>query len=249
MIKKSHIYSIMIACFGLIILAPMRANAMHIAEGYLPLKWCIFWGILTLPFFILGLLKIKKHIGENAENKMLIGVSGAFSFVLSAMKLPSFTGSTSHPTGIGLGAILFGPFIMTVVGTTVLLFQALFIAHGGLTTLGANAFSMAVIGSLTSYGIFNLCRQVKLSVSLSIFIGASLGNLATYMMTSFQLALAFPDPVSGLAGSLVKFMGIFAVTQIPLAISEGILTVLVMKAVLRDQPHYFDRSIFKQEVT
>jgi len=51
------------------------------------------------------------------------------------------------------------------------------------------------------------------------------------MVTSVQLALAFPAEVGGFAASLAKFMGIFAVTQIPLAISEGILTVLIFNAI------------------
>ncbi|MGB9680206.1 MAG: energy-coupling factor ABC transporter permease, partial [Minisyncoccia bacterium] len=50
----------------------------------------------------------------------------------------------------------------------------------------------------------------------------------TYVTTSFQLALAFPAEVGGFTASFLKFMGIFAVTQIPLAISEGILTVIVI---------------------
>lgn len=33
---------------------------------------------------------------------------------------------------------------MAVLGTITLLFQALLLAHGGLTTLGANVFSMAI---------------------------------------------------------------------------------------------------------
>ncbi len=61
-------------------------------------------------------------------------------FVLSALKIPSVTGSCSHPTGVGLGAIMFGPSVMFVLGTIVLIFQALLLAHGGITTLGANAF-------------------------------------------------------------------------------------------------------------
>ena len=38
------------------------------------------------------------------------------------------------------------------------------------------------------------------------------------------------------AGSLAKFAGIFALTQIPLAISEGLLTVLVVNALHRYHP-------------
>ena len=63
---------------------------------------------------------------------MLLAFAGAFIFVLSALKLPSVTGSCSHPTGTGLGAILFGPLPMAVMGCIALLFQALLLAHGGL---------------------------------------------------------------------------------------------------------------------
>ena len=72
--------------------------------------------------------------------KMLIAVVGAFAFVLSALKIPSVTGSSSHPTGVGLAAILFGPAITSVLGLIVLIFQAILLAHGGITTLGANVF-------------------------------------------------------------------------------------------------------------
>ena len=73
----------------------------------------------------------------DTNQKVLLGLAGGFVFVLSALKIPSVTGSCSHPTGTGLGAIIFGPTTMTVVGLIVLLFQALLLAHGGLTTLGA----------------------------------------------------------------------------------------------------------------
>jgi cobalt/nickel transport system permease protein len=148
--------------------------------------------------------------------------------VLSALKIPSVTGSCSHPTGIGLGAILFGPATMCVLGFVVLLFQALLLAHGGLTTLGANTFSMAIVGSFVAYGLFHGARAVKLPFNVAVFLAAALGDLATYITTSIQLALAFPDPVGGFSASAAKFLGIFAVTQIPLAISEGLLTVLVL---------------------
>ena len=48
---------------------------------------------------------------------------------------------------------------------------------------------------------------------------------------SILLAAAFPG--EGFAFSLAKFMGIFAITQIPLAISEGLLTVLVYNVLAK----------------
>ena len=68
---------------------------------------------------------------------------------------------------------------------------------------------------------------------LAVFAATALSDLITYCVTAFQLAWAFPDPVSGFPGSLTKFMGIFAVTQIPLAISEGLLTVLIMTYLVK----------------
>ena len=61
-----------------------------------------------------------------------------------------------------------------------------------------------------------------------MFLAAALGDLATYCVTSVQLALAFPDPATGFGGALVKFLSIFAITQVPLAVVEGILTVVVV---------------------
>lgn len=164
---------------------------------------------------------------------MLLGVAAAFSFVLSALKLPSVTGSCSHPTGAGLGALLFGPAAMVPVGLVVLLFQALLLAHGGLTTLGANLFSMAIVGPFVAYGVFRLARRLGLSLAVAVFAAACLGDLATYVTTSLQLAWAFPDPAGGFAASFAKFAGIFALTQIPLAVSEGLLTVVVVNALAR----------------
>ena len=209
---------------------------MHIMEGYLPIEHAVGWTAASLPFVAYGLHVVRKRFADNPEQRLLLGVAAAFTFVLSALKLPSVTGSCSHPTGTGLGALLFGPAAMAPIGLVVLLFQALLLAHGGLTTLGANVFSMAVVGPFVAYAVFRALRTLGTSLSLSVFFAACLSDLATYLTTSLQLAWAFPDPLGGFAASFVKFAGIFAITQIPLAVSEGLLTVLVFNALARFNP-------------
>ena len=211
----------------MMILMPQAAFAMHIMEGFLSPVWCIAWGVLCIPFIFLGLHSIKKTITENPRLKMLLAMAGAFVFVLSALKIPSVTGSSSHPTGVGLGAVLFGPLAMSVIGLIVLIFQALLLAHGGLTTLGANTFSMGIIGPFVAFGVYKLIKKLGGPMWLAVFLAAALGDLLTYVTTSIQLALAYPSEAGGYAESLIKFLGIFAITQIPLAISEGILTVIM----------------------
>lgn len=228
---------------------PQSAYAMHIMEGFLPIQWSGFWIAVTLPFLVLGLRSMQKAVKENPGLKMLLGLAGAFAFVLSALKLPSVTGSSSHLTGVGLGAILFGPAAMSVLGCIVLIFQALLLAHGGLTTLGANTFSMAVVGPLISYYTFKILQKIGAPLWLSVFLAASMGDILTYVTTSLQLAMAFPAGTGGVVASFAKFAGIFMFTQIPLAICEGLLTVIVFNIlVTHSKKELQELSILKEEV-
>ncbi|MFB2834564.1 energy-coupling factor ABC transporter permease [Floridanema evergladense] len=215
-----------LSCY-LVIGSANPAQAMHIMEGFLPVQWAVFWWVVFIPFLIWGLRSLTRITRQHPESKLLLALAGAFTFVLSALKIPSVTGSCSHPTGTGLGAVLFGPAVMSVLGALVLLFQALLLAHGGLTTLGANAVSMAVVGPFVAYGVYQLVMKASGKQTLAIFLAASLADLVTYVVTSAQLALAFPAAVGGFWAAFMKFAGIFAITQIPLAVSEGLLTVLV----------------------
>lgn len=209
---------------------PKNIFAMHIMEGMLPPMWAGIWIAACIPFLVLGYRDIKRVNEKSSGSLVLLALCGAFAFVLSALKIPSVTGSCSHPTGVGLGAIMFGPYAMSIVGVIILLFQALLLAHGGLSTLGANTFSMGIVGPIISYIIYKFGKKIGLKNSMAVFFAAFLGDLVTYIVTSIQLSLAFPTSGSIIA-SFAKFAGIFAVTQIPLAIVEGLLTVIVFGIV------------------
>ncbi|MCL2134722.1 MAG: energy-coupling factor ABC transporter permease [Candidatus Bathyarchaeota archaeon] len=211
---------------------------MHIMEGFLPLQWCLVWFALSIPVLIYGVYKLTKIVKKTPEAKPLLALMGAFIFVISALKLPSVTGSSSHPTGSGLAAVFFGPAVASVLSLIVLIFQALLLAHGGLTTLGANVFSMGIVGPAAGFAIWMIFKQIKQpylickqrlklsTVSVGVFVAVALSDLVTYIVTAIQLALAFPTAGSVLT-SFKQFFAIYAITQIPLAIAEGILAVLI----------------------
>lgn len=206
---------------------PFGARAMHISEGFLPPQWCAFYFVISAPFLYLGLRDINKKTAKNKDLKMLLALVGAYAFALSAMKIPSVSGSCSHPTGTGFGAVIFGPFVMGVISTIVLLFQALFLAHGGITTLGANVFSMGIVGPIVSFLVYRMIKNTNKKAA--VFAAAMFGDLATYLTTAVQLALAFP--AGGVLVSFIKFISIFALTQIPLAVIEGIITVIIFEFI------------------
>lgn len=216
-------------CLALVLALCTNVYAMHISEGFLPPVWSAVYFVLSAPFIIIGMKHIKKKTAKNKDLKMLLGLVAAYSFILSAMKIPSVTGSCSHATGTGLSAMLFGPFVTAVVAMLVLTFQAILLAHGGITTLGANVFSMGIVGPIVSFLIFKKLKNRN--KKLAIFLGAMLGDLATYLTTSVQLALSFPSSTGGVLVSFVKFFSIFSITQIPLAVVEGIITVMIFRFI------------------
>ncbi len=180
---------------------------MHIMEGFLPLHWAVFWWALALPCLVYGIYRLKKVLDADREALPLLGVTGGFIFILSSLKLPSVTGSSSHPTGTGLSAICFGPWITSVVCAIVLLFQALFLAHGGLSVLGANIVSMGIVGPLAGYAVYRALRETRMNMFLTVFLACALADIFTYITTSVELALAYPAEVGGIGSSLSSLWG------------------------------------------
>lgn len=227
-LKRIIIFSFLV--FSVSIILSDEVLAMHISEGVLPPFWCFSWGAISFPFLILGFLSIKKKVNISPKLLVLLSLCGAFAFVLSSLKLPSVSGSSSHPTGVGFGSILFGPFAMSIISMIVLLFQAILLAHGGITTLGANIFSMGIVGPIITFVIYKAIKKAKANTNIAIFLAVIVGEMATYITTALQLAIAFPDNGSFLT-SAIKFISVFAITQIPIAISEGILTVIIFGVI------------------
>jgi cobalamin biosynthesis protein CbiM/cobalt ECF transporter T component CbiQ len=208
---------------------------MHISEGFLPLSHCIAWGAASLPPVIVSVRAISKDLDKKRENRVLLAASAAFLFTLSALRMPSITGSSSHPTGTAVGTYLFGPSAMPALALITLVFQALLLAHGGLTTLGANLFSLGVVGPWAMWLVLRLLLRMRWKRDRCIFLSTVVGDLATYATTACQLALAYPSAHGGYAASFAKFLGVFLITQIPISIAEGLLTVVLLRNLAADQ--------------
>jgi cobalamin biosynthesis protein CbiM len=208
---------------------------MHIMEGFLPVEWAAFWFLVSVPIVLYGMTRISKLFTEHPEQKLTIALGGAFIALLSSLKLPSVTGSSSHPTGTGASTILYGPAVTAVLATIVLVFQALLLAHGGITTLGANIFSMGIAGPAVAYGLFVALKKLNVNTWATVFVVTAMADLFTYVTTSLQLALAFPG--SNFMDSFATFLGTFALTQIPLSIAEGVLFVMFFQFLATSRPN------------
>ena len=223
---------------GLLALGSGTAHAMHIAEGILPAPWALLWFALSAPFILLGLRTLRLRSAQEPQYKALVGLVGAGVFVISAMPVPVFTaGTCSHPCGTGIAAILIGPSVAVVLASIALTLQALFLAHGGLTTLGANILTMGVAGSFVGYGIFIVARRFGASWVVAAFLAGLLSDWATYAATSLLLALGLHGDAS--LGTMFASIAIaFVPTQVPLGVLEGFMAAGAYRFVLNRRPEF-----------
>ena len=213
---------------------------MHIMEGYLEPMWCVVWFVVMAPFFIAGIIKMRKILKEHPEQKMIVALSGAFIFLLSSLKLPSVTGSSSHPTGTGIAVVFYGVGVCAVLSTIVLLFQALLLAHGGFTTLGANCVSMGIIGPLCGLLIWKATSKAA-GPFIAMFLTAFVADLMTYVITAVQMTLNVVTMAGAdFMSAFIDFMTVYAVTQVPLAIVEGIILAMFAQYLCTSRPDIFD---------
>ncbi len=210
---------------------------MHIAEGFLPPVWAAVWTAFALPFVAYGTYRVAKFARESPERMAMLALAGAFMFVLSALKLPSVTGSTSHPTGTGIAIVLFGPGVTAVLSTIVLIYQALLLAHGGITTLGANVASMGIIGPMIGWLGYRAVRD-RSGVVTGTFVATVMADWTTYLVTSAQLGAAFPagGGIEGMLAATGNFAAIFAVTQLPIGVVEGVIAAAMVKQLIAVKP-------------
>lgn len=210
--------------------------AMHLSEGILPMGWAGLWFVVSAPFVFWGLRTIDYRRAADPRWLPMIALVGSAIFVTSCMPVPiPWVGTCSHPCGTGLGAVLIGPAPTVVVASIALMLQAIFLCHGGLTTLGANIVSMGVVGAYSAYGIFHLLRTFRVPVFIAAFAAGMFSDWATYAMTSFEFASA--NHCDGSLGAMfAAVMMAFVPTQLPLGIAEGIVTAMAYRFVMARRP-------------
>lgn len=227
------------------------AYAMHISDGILPLKWAVLWFAVAIPFVGYGIYRLGKISAKDISFKPLVGLIAAVVFIISLMPIPvPVVGTCSHPAGTGISGILVGPWISSVIASVALLIHALFLAHGGLTTLGANIVSMGIAGSIAGYLTFLIIRRLRGSITIAGFMAGLLADWATYLTTSVQIA-------SGIKGDspffplFSKIVIAFIPTQLPLGILEGAMTAGMVALLYKKRPDLLIkmRVIRAEEVT
>jgi cobalt/nickel transport system permease protein len=228
--------ALFLSVLGALLSIPGAAYAMHLTDGVLPGRWCAVWAAIALPFVVLAIRRFQARRRGDPISAPLAAMAGAAVFALSCMPIPvPFAGTCSHPCGTGLAAVLLGPFAAVLISVVALAIQALFLAHGGITTFGADVLSMGVAGSFSGYFAFRIARGAGASLWGAAFLAGVLSDWATYATTAAEIAFGLHGDRSVLS-LFLTVIAAFVPTQLPLGMLEGFLTAGALAFVHERRP-------------
>jgi cobalt/nickel transport system permease protein len=162
---------------------------MHIPDGYLSPATCAVMYAGSAPFWYVALRRVKRAL--HTRLVPLLSLFAAFSFVVMMFNLPLPGGTTGHAVGVGLAAVVLGPWASMLAISIALMIQAFFFGDGGITAIGANCFNMAIVGSLAAYGIYRVLAGRAPITSPRRVIAAGLAGYGAINLSALCAAIEF----------------------------------------------------------
>jgi cobalt/nickel transport system permease protein len=166
-----------------------EGTIVHIPDGYLSPSTCALGYAVAAPFWAVALNRVKRLLQSRAAP--LLAVISAFSFVIMMFNLPTPGGTTAHAVGMGVAAIVLGPWAAILAISIALMIQALFFGDGGVTAFGFNSFNMAIIGSFVSYGLYQLVAAGAPIASRRRVVAGGIAGYVAINMAALAAAIEF----------------------------------------------------------
>lgn len=236
-----------------LVLFPPSVFAMHLAEGVLVGVRAIVYTLIGMALVAWGAYRMKAFAEEFPDKKPLFGMGAAIIFFISLIPIPAFTGTTSHPCGTPLVAILLGPAITIALTGVSLLLQAAFFAHGGFSTWGANVIALGLFGSVFGWGVFRLARRLGASVFAAGCLAGLIGDITVYLASGTILGEALahaPNARYSFGAYLEVIFAAYAPTQLPIAIGEMLVTGFALRHAFAQRPEVFaELTIWRRHET
>lgn len=206
---------------------------MHIPDGFINGVTSAGFGVAAAGGVGAAVRQTGRYLSE--RQVPLAGLAAAFVFAAQMFNFPVLSGMSGHLLGGVLAAVLVGPWAGLLVISVVLVVQGIFFADGGLTALGLSIVNMGVLGAVGGYGIYRFVLRLlpkrPQSVSMAAGIAAFISVPLAAMGFVVQFAIGGTADVS-LGAVLTAMLG----THLLIGVGEGILTALVIGAVMSSRP-------------
>ncbi len=216
---------------------------MHLAEGVLPLSHAVGWSALAAPAVAWSLHDEQRTRRKKASSTVIMAGATSLLFAGTLLPLPvPVAGVTGHLCLTPVLALIVG--VPRIVWPTffVLLLQAVFFAHGGLTTLGANVLTLGLLGPLTTVGLWALLRRLGVDGALRLALACGAGGLSVYVADAAVLAAALSDVTAPATTFGAVLIGL-APVQLPLAVLEAVASVGIVRLLAARRPDLLPHSL------
>jgi cobalt/nickel transport system permease protein len=163
---------------------------MHIPDGLISPQTYLPAFALAAPLWLVAARKLRAQLGD--EMLPRLAVFTALAFLLSTVMLPLPGGTSGHAVGVGLLALVFGPWIAFLAYSLVLLLQALVVGAGGITSLPVNALAMGFAGAWLVVALHGALRRLGEgpAVVIAVWVGVMTAALLVALVLGLQPSIA-----------------------------------------------------------
>ena len=163
---------------------------MHIPDGLISPQTYLPALVVAVPLWWWAARGFARQVGDEALPRL--AVFTALAFVLSSLMLPLPGGTSGHAVGVGLLALVFGPWVAFLAYTLVLMLQALVMGAGGITALPVNALAVGFVGAWTAYLLFHFLRPIHadFAVLAAVFVSILFSALLVALVLGLQPLIA-----------------------------------------------------------
>jgi cobalt ECF transporter T component CbiQ/cobalamin biosynthesis protein CbiM len=206
---------------------------MHIPDGFITGATTTGFGLTSAAGMAVAVRRIARVLSE--RRVPLAGLVAAFVFAAQMFNFPVMAGMSGHLMGGVLAAVLVGPWTAIIIMAIVVATQAFFFADGGLTALGLNTFNLGLVAAGGGYLIYRVTHRLlgggSGSVAAAAGISAALSVPLAAAAFVLQFSLGGAAEVS-IRAVLIAMLGAHTL----IGIGEGVLTALVVSAVMETRP-------------
>jgi cobalt/nickel transport system permease protein len=159
----------------------------------------------------------------------------AFIFALQMLNFPVAAGTSGHLIGGALAVILVGPWLGMTAVSVVVIIQALVLADGGVSALGANILNMALVTGFAGWGVFRIMMKVLPKSWTTVLVSTFTAGLASVVASSIAFVIEYAIGGRGNADVATVFAAMAGVHFL-VGIGEGLISAATVGAVAATRP-------------
>jgi cobalt/nickel transport system permease protein len=162
---------------------------LHIPDGYLSPQTFLPAYAAIVPFWAAASARLKREL--RLRQVPLLALGAAFCYIIMMFNVPIIGKTTGHAVGSVLIAILLGPWAAMLATSLALIVQAFVNADGGVTAIGANCLTMAVLMPFSGWGVYRLIAGAAPVGSRRHVVGAAVGGYVGLNVSALATAVLF----------------------------------------------------------